>query len=44
VSFSEKCRKTPQIEEYSTVDIVVKNEPQIICINEYAMKFEDFIY
>jgi hypothetical protein len=44
MSFSEKCRKTPQIEEYSTVDIVVKNEPQIICINEYAMKFEDLIY
>jgi hypothetical protein len=44
VSFSEKCRKTPQIEEYSTVDIVVKNEPQIIYINEYAMKFEDLIY
>jgi hypothetical protein len=46
-SFVEKCEITAQltssIKKFSKVKIILKNEPQITYINDYAMKLEDFI-
>jgi hypothetical protein len=47
-NFVEKCKLSAQltssIRNFSKVKIILKNEPQITYINDYAMKFEDFIY
>jgi hypothetical protein len=47
-SFVEKCITTTQnksrIEKFRENVLIIKNEPQVTYINEFAMKFEDLFY